>query len=133
MLLIANVKNERRKPLPENYEQLSLWEKLYCERSDIQSVTHLDFSARLQTVHKETNLKFHALITKFKEKTNFGLLINTSFNVRGEPPVCSPEDAYKCFMNTELDYLVMENYIFKKTDQPDWDNKNKWKENFMPD
>jgi carbamoyltransferase len=133
MLLIANVKNERRKPLPENYEQLSLWEKLYCERSDIQSVTHLDFSARLQTVHKETNLKFHALITKFKEKTNYGLLINTSFNVRGEPPVCSPEDAYKCFMNTELDYLVMENYIFKKTDQPDWDNKNKWKENFMPD
>jgi len=133
MLLIANVNEERRKKLPDNYQELDLWEKLYHERSDIQSITHLDFSARIQTVHKETNPRYWQLINAFKEKTGYGMVVNTSFNVRGEPIVCTPEDAYKCFMRTEMDYLVVNNFILKKTDQPDWKNKEKWMEKFKLD
>jgi len=133
MLLIAEVKESRRKKLPKNYEDLSMWERLYFERSDIQSVTHLDFSARVQTVHKETNPKFFNLINKFKEKTGYGILVNTSFNVRGEPIVCTPEDAYKCFMRTEMDYLVVNDFILVKEEQPDWENREKWMESFKPD
>jgi carbamoyltransferase len=133
MLLIAEVKKERRKPLPDNYNNLDLWEKLYYERSDVQSITHLDFSARVQTVHKETNLRFWQLINAFKEKTGYGILVNTSFNVRGEPVVCTPEDAYKCFMRTEMDYLVVNDFLLKKTDQPDWENREKWIVKFKKD
>jgi carbamoyltransferase len=133
MLLIADVKEERRKKLPKNYQELDLWEKLYFERSDIQSVTHLDYSARVQTVHKETNPRFWQLINAFKEKTGYGIVVNTSFNVRGEPIVCTPEDAYKCFMRTEMDYLVVNNFILKKTDQPDWENREKWIVKFKMD
>lgn len=133
MLLIADVKKERRKTLPENYNNFNLWDKLYFERSDVQSITHLDFSARIQTVHKETNPKYWELINKFKERTGYGLLVNTSFNVRGEPIVCSPEDAYKCFMRTEMDYLVVNNYILYKTEQPDWENREKWMVKFKMD
>jgi len=133
MLLIANVNEERRKKLPDNYQELDLWEKLYHERSDIQSITHLDFSARIQTVHKETNPRYWQLINTFKEKTGYGIVVNTSFNVRGEPIVCTPEDAYKCFMRTEMDYLVVNDFILKKTDQPDWKNKEKWMEKFKLD
>jgi len=133
MLLIADVKEERRKKLPSNYHEWDLWEKLYHERSDVQSITHLDFSARVQTVHKETNLKYWLLINAFKEKTGYGIVVNTSFNVRGEPIVCTPGDAYKCFMRTEMDYLVVNNYIVKKTDQIDWENRKKWMERFKLD
>lgn len=133
MLLIAEVKKERRKLLPDNYNELDLWEKLYYERSDVQSITHLDFSARVQTVHKETNMRFWQLINTFKEKTGYGILVNTSFNVRGEPIVCTPEDAYKCFMRTEMDYLVVNNFLLKKTDQPDWENREKWIVKFKKD
>jgi carbamoyltransferase len=133
MLLIADVKKERRRILPENYHELDLWEKLYYTRSDVQSITHLDFSARIQTVHKETNPKYWQLINTFKEKTGYGLVINTSFNVRGEPIVCTPEDAYKCFMRTEMDYLVINDFILKKIDQPDWENKEKWTVYFNKD
>jgi carbamoyltransferase len=133
MLLIADVKKDRRKTLPENYANLDLWEKLYFERSDVQSITHLDFSARIQTVHKETNPKYWGLINKFKERTGYGLLVNTSFNVRGEPIVCTPEDAYKCFMRTEMDYLVVNNFLLTKTDQPDWMNREKWMVKFKMD
>lgn len=133
MLLIADVKEERRKKLPENYHELDLWEKLYYVRSDVQSITHLDFSARIQTVHKETNPKYWQLINTFKEKTGYGIVVNTSFNVRGEPIICTPEDAYKCFMRTEMDYLVVNNFILKKTDQPDWENREKWMEKFKLD
>jgi len=112
MLLIADVKKERRKAIPDNYDELDLWEKLYHERSDVQSITHLDFSARIQTVHKETNPKYWQLINTFKKKTGYGVVVNTSFNVRGEPIVCTPEDAYKCFMRTEMDYLVVNHYLF---------------------
>jgi carbamoyltransferase len=133
MLLIADVKESRRKKLPENYHTFNLWEKLYYVRSDVQSITHLDFSARIQTVHKETNPKYWQLINAFREKTGYGIIVNTSFNVRGEPIVCTPEDAYKCFMRTEMDYLVVNDFILRKTDQPDWENRNKWMEKFKLD
>lgn len=133
MLLIADVNEERREKLPDNYHELDLWEKLYHKRSDVQSITHLDFSARIQTVHKETNPKYWQLINTFKEKTGYGILVNTSFNVRGEPIVCTPEDAYKCFMRTEMDYLVINNFILNKTEQPDWQNREKWIVKFQLD
>ncbi len=133
MLLIADVKEERRNKLPGNYHELDLWEKLYYIRSDVQSITHLDFSARIQTVHKDTNPRYWQLINTFKEKTGYGIVVNTSFNVRGEPIVCTPEDAYKCFMRTEMDYLVVNDFILKKTDQPDWQNREKWVVKFRLD
>jgi len=87
------------------------------ERPNIPTVNHVDYSARIQTVHKKTNPKYHALITKFKEKTNCGVLVNTSFNVRGEPIVCTPEDAFQCFMGTGIDLLVVGNYLLRKEKQ----------------
>lgn len=103
------------------------------QRSQFPAITHLDYSARIQTVHKETQPLFHDLLTAFKKRTGAGVLINTSFNVRGEPIVCTPEDAFKCFMNTDMDYLVIENFIFDKKQQPDWDQKEKWKLVFKND
>ena len=120
MLLVAPVHQRRRCPLPENSDQLGMWERLYQQRSDIPAVTHVDFSARIQTVSKHTNARLWELIRAFLEKTGCGLLVNTSFNVRGEPIVCSPDDAYRCFMRTEMDYLVMGNYLFAKSEQPVW-------------
>ena len=133
MLLIAEVNEKRRKELPKNYFGMNMWERLYYERSDVQSITHLDFSARVQTVHKETNPRYHQLIDTFRQQTGYALLVNTSFNVRGEPIVCTPEDAYKCFMRTEMDYLVVNNFLLTKTDQPDWENREKWMEKFKMD
>lgn len=133
MLLVAPVKIERRKVLPENYQDFSLWDRLYYLRSDVQSITHLDFSARIQTVHKETNPQYWELINEFKKLTGYGVVVNTSFNVRGEPIVCTPHDAYRCFMSTEMDYLVINNYLFSKTEQPDYENKDKWKLSFAKD
>jgi carbamoyltransferase len=133
MLLVAPVKKERRLEIPENYYDMPLWDRLYFNRSDIQSVTHLDFSARVQSVHKETNERYWELINSFKQKTGYGLLVNTSFNVRGEPIVCTPYDAYRCFMSTEMDYLVINNYVYTKTDQLDWENKDNWLVKFKND
>lgn len=133
MLLVAPVNQERRKVLPEGYHDMPLWDKLYYERSDVQSITHLDFSARIQTVHKETNPRYWQLINAFKKETGYGLVVNTSFNVRGEPIVCTPYDAYRCFMSTEMDYLVINDYLYCKTDQPDWENKEKWRIRFKMD
>jgi carbamoyltransferase len=133
MLLVAPVKEERRKHVPENYTSLPMMERLYVQRSDIQSITHVDFSARIQTVHKETNERYWYLINKFKEKTGYGVIVNTSFNVRGEPIVCTPEDAYKCFMRTDMDFLVINNYLFDKIKQPNWSEKHNWKEEFKLD
>ena len=93
-------------------------QRLYNQRSDIPAVTHVDYSARIQSVDSDINQRFHQLISKFKELTNYGILVNTSFNVRGEPIVCTPDDAYRCFMSTEMDYLVMGNYLFSKQVQP---------------
>jgi len=133
MLLIAYVNEERRNKLPDSYHDLPVWDKLYYKRSDIQSITHLDFSARLQTVHKGTNPKYWKIINAFKQKTNYGLVVNTSFNVRGEPIVCTPKDAYVCFMSTEMDYLVLGDFLLSKKDQDDWENKEKWKIKFKLD
>ena len=126
MLLVAPINDSIKKKLPNNYYDLSLWERLYTERSVLQSITHLDYSARIQSVHKETNLKYWELINAFKDITGYGIVVNTSFNVRGEPIVCSPYDAYRCFMSTEMDYLVINNFVYVKTDQKDWKNKEKW-------
>ncbi len=133
MLIVAPVKESRRKKLPENYNNLPLWDRLYTKRSDLQSITHLDFSARIQTVHKETNPRYWELINAFKDKTGFGLVVNTSFNVRGEPIVCTPYDAYRCFMSTEMDYLVINDFLYVKTEQPDWENRKKWRVKFKMD
>ncbi len=133
MLVVNPVKRERREALPDNFHELPLREKLYQTRSDIQAVTHLDFSARIQTVHKETNPRYWQLIRSFYEKTGFGLLVNTSFNVRGEPIVCSPYDAYRCFMSTEMDYLVINNFVYEKKKQADWQNRAKWVVKFKMD
>ena len=112
MLLTAPVAEKYRLPLPDNYHELSYFDKLYTPRSSLQAITHVDFSARVQSVSSHTNPKFHALLQAFKDLTGCGLLVNTSFNVRDEPIVCTPEDAYNCFMNTEMDDLVMGNYVF---------------------
>ncbi len=133
MLMVAPVKEEIRKPLPANYDSLSLWDRLYTERSSLQSITHLDFSARIQTVHRETNPNYHLLLTRFKEITGVGVLVNTSFNVRGEPVVCTPYDAYRCFMSTEMDVLVIGDCVYYKEQQPDWQNKEKWMVEFKMD
>jgi carbamoyltransferase len=133
MLLVHNVQEKRRKTLPENYRALPLMEKLYYLRSDLPSITHIDFSARIQTVHKETNPRYWTLIDQFKQQTGYGLVVNTSFNVRGEPIVCTPEDAYKCLMRTEMDFLVVGNFIFDKKDQPEWAEKDDWKDEFKLD
>ena len=125
MLLVAPVKESHRFPLPANYHDMSLWDKLYYKRSDIQSVTHLDFSARIQTVHIETNPRYWELINAFKQITGYGLVVNTSFNVCDEPIVCTPYDAYKCFMSTEIDYLVINDFVFAKKDQPNREDKEK--------
>ena len=133
MLLVAPVLESRRTKLPEKYEELPLYERLYFLRSDVPSITHIDFSARIQSVSRETNPKYWQLINTFKQKTGYGIVVNTSFNVRGEPIVCSPDDAYRCFMRTEMDYLVMGNYLFDKKEQPNWDKTDNWKEEFKLD
>jgi carbamoyltransferase len=121
MLLVAPV-NERRRNSSDTYEQ-DLLKRLYQLRSDIPAVTHIDYSSRVQTVHQDTNPRFHELLKTFSEITGYEVLVNTSFNVRGEPIVCTPDDAYRCFMSTEMDCLVMGNFLFRKEDQPnlkDW-------------
>ncbi|MFZ5448722.1 MAG: carbamoyltransferase [Thermodesulfobacteriota bacterium] len=133
MLLVAPVKEERRNPLPDGYENLELFDRLYHLRSDVPAITHVDYSARIQTVHKETNERYWRLIQAFKELTGCGLIVNTSFNVRGEPIVCTPDDAYQCFMRTEMDYLVLGDYLFTKTDQPAWQEAGDWRQEFELD
>jgi carbamoyltransferase len=133
MLFTAPVNQDRRNKLPDQFHDLSVRDKLYYTRSDIPSVTHIDFSARIQTVHKETNPRYWQLIRDFKELTGYGVLINTSFNVRGEPLVCTPDDAYRCFMSTDMDYLVINDFVYRKTEQPDWQTKEKWMRQFNTD
>jgi carbamoyltransferase len=133
MLLVQDVAEKIKKEVPANYHDLPQREKLYTVRSTIPAITHIDFSARIQTVHEQTNPKYHQLISAFKKLTGCPVIINTSFNVRGEPIVNTPEDAYRCFMRTEMDYLVIGNYVFVKKEQPDWTEKDKWKDKFILD
>ena len=117
MLLVDDVRKDKRIEMTKEEESLFGIDKLNIKRSSIPAVTHVDYSARIQTVHKNTNPKYHALITKFKEKTGCGVVINTSFNVRGEPIVCTPEDAFKCFMGTEIEMLAIGNCVLRKDQQ----------------
>lgn len=133
MLLVHPVNNSHRKPLPNDYNQLSVRDKLYQLRSDLPSITHIDFSARIQTVHQETNPRYWSLIESFRKITGIAVIVNTSFNVRGEPIVCTAEDAYRCFMRTEMDFLVVGNTLYDKTQQPEWLEKDGWKEEFVLD
>jgi carbamoyltransferase len=133
MLLVAPVKASLRIPMTAEQEQLFGIEKLNIPRSEIPAITHVDYSARIQTVHKETNPRYYDLISHFEERSGCSILVNTSFNVRGEPIVCTPEDAYRCFMRTEMDYLVLENYLLPKSEQIPWKQDDAWKNEFELD
>ncbi len=133
MLLVAPVRKERQNPLPEGYHSLSLYDRLYFLRSDVPAITHIDYSARIQSVNKEVHPKYWQLIDTFRQRTGYGVIVNTSFNVRGEPIVCSPEDAYRCFMGTEMDYLVMGDFLFKKEEQPHYADRDYWKQKYELD
>ena len=117
MLIVADVRKDRRRSMTPEEQALFGIEKLNLVRSEIPAVTHVDYSARIQTVHANSNPLFHRLVTRFKEKTGCPVLVNTSFNVRGEPIVCTPEDGFRCFMGNELDLLVVGNCILHKTAQ----------------
>ena len=133
MLLVANVREMLRKQVSVEDDQLFGIDKLNVLRSELPAITHIDYSARIQSVHKETNPKFHALLSAFDQLTGCGVLVNTSFNVRGEPIVCTPLDAYRCFMRTEMDSLVIGNMVFAKMDQPVWNEEGDWRETFELD
>jgi carbamoyltransferase len=132
MLLVADVLKSRRRRMSNEEEQLFGIDKLNVARSDIPAVTHVDYSARIQTVHAETNPRFHALIARFKEKTGCPVLVNTSFNVRSEPIVCTPEDAFRCFMGNEIELLVVGNCMLRKAEQNPA-LKIDYKDEFEPD
>ena len=133
MLLVAPVKRERQIPLTP--EQRTLWgiEKLNVPKSDIPAVTHIDYSARIQTVSRATNPHYHALISAFERLTGCPVIVNTSFNVRGEPIVCTPADAYACFMRTHIDYLVLGPFLLDKAAQPEWKETEDWRTRFQLD
>jgi carbamoyltransferase len=133
MLLVAPVLESHRKPMPANYSELPMMERLYHLRSDVPAITHIDFSARIQSVNRETNPRYWQLIKAFKDLTGCPIIVNTSFNVRGEPIVCTPADAYRCFMRTEMDYLVVGDYLFAKGDQPEYGDSGDWREEFELD
>ena len=133
MLLVAPVATALRIDMTEAQNQLFGIEKLNVPRSEIPAITHVDYSARVQTVHQRTNPKYHDLLSAFDDKTGCAVLVNTSFNVRGEPIVCTPEDAYRCFMRTEMDYLVLEDFILAKKDQPAWQETGDWRNEFELD
>jgi carbamoyltransferase len=133
MLLVAPVVGKRRIALRADQEALWGIDLLNVPRSDIPAVTHVDYSARIQTVHDDTNPRYHRLIRTFEEKTGCGVIVNTSFNVRGEPIVCTPEDAYRCFMRTEMDALVLENCVLLKSEQQPWLEGQDWRRTFTLD
>jgi carbamoyltransferase len=133
MLLVAPVTGDRRIAMTAEQEALFGIEKLNVPRSDIPAVTHIDYSARIQTVSREDNPPYYDLIQAFERKTGCPVIINTSFNVRGEPIVCRPEEAYKCFMRTEMDYLVMGNFVIAKTEQKQLVNDSDWRKEFQLD
>ena len=133
MLLVAEVKPELRLSLTDEQQQLFGIEKLNVPRSTLPAITHLDYSARIQTVHPQTNPRYYALLKQFEAVTGCSVVVNTSFNVRGEPLVCSPQEAYQCFMRTEMDYLVLENFLLAKSKQPQWVRDEAWQQEFELD
>ena len=133
MLLVAPVRDELRVPLTRHDRELTGLERLNVARSRIPAVTHVDYSSRVQTVSSRTNPRYHRLLKVFESRTDCAVLVNTSFNVRGEPIVCTPEDAYRCFMRTEMDFLVIDDIILSKPQQPEWVEDGSWKESIAPD
>jgi carbamoyltransferase len=133
MLLVAPVRENKRIALTEAQRGLFGIELLNVPRSQIPAVTHVDYSARIQTVHRETNALFHALLERFHQATGVPVLVNTSFNVRGEPIVCTPEDAYVCFMRTEMDVLAIGPFVLEKRRQPPWRESSDWRSQIAPD
>jgi len=133
MLLVAPVKQERQIPMSDEHRRLWGIEQLNVVRSDIPAVTHIDYSARVQTVTRDTNPNYYDLITEFDRLTGCPVLVNTSFNVRGEPIVCTPADAYRCFMRTNIDYLIVGPFLLDKTQQPEWKESEDWKREFQLD
>jgi carbamoyltransferase len=133
MLLVAPVVKSRRTELTK--EQESLWgiDLLNVPKSDIPAATHVDYSARVQTVHEETNSRYYKLLKAFEAKTGYGVIVNTSFNVRNEPIVCTPEDAYRCFMRTAIDILVLENCLLYKAHQKPLEGDDNWQQEFELD
>jgi len=133
MLLVAPVTESLRLPLPEDYSSLPLFDRLYYQRSSLPAITHVDYSARIQSISQKTNSRYWKLANAFYQRHGCPVLINTSFNVRGEPIVCTPEDAYVCFMRTEMDYLVLGNYLFDKQEQSTLKEQSDWRERFVLD
>jgi len=133
MLLVADVKKELQREMSAEEKQLFGIDKLNVVRSSITAVTHVDYSARIQTAHKDTNPRYWHMIDRFRQQTGCPVIVNTSFNVRGEPIVCTPLDAYKCFMRTEMDYLVLGNFLLDKTNQPEFHDSIDWREEFELD
>jgi len=133
MLIVAPLLERLRIEMNEEQKQLFGIDKLNVRRSEIPAITHVDYTARVQTVHAETNPRFHALLKRFRDRTGCAVLVNTSFNVRGEPIVCTPEDAWRCFMRTEMDYLVVENFLLTKADQPEFERDDSWQQEFALD
>jgi len=133
MLIVAPVRKDRQNLLPAGYYEKPLYERLYFLRSDLPAITHIDYSARIQSVSKRTNARYWELIHQFKEQTGCGVIVNTSFNVRGEPIVCTTDDAYRCFMRTEMDYLVIGNYFLDKKEQPALPDTGDWRKEFKLD
>ncbi len=133
MLIVAKLLSEHCSQMTDEEKQSFGIDKLKIKRSSFPAITHVDYSARVQTVHQSTNPQFHALLTAFFQATNCPILVNTSFNVRGEPIVCTPEDAYRCFMRTNMDYLVINNLLLEKSSQPQWVNDTQWQSEFELD
>ena len=133
ILMVAPVSEQIRTPMTPDEDKLFGIDKLNVSRSELPSITHVDYSARIQTVHRCTNPRYHALISAFQAKTGCGVVVNTSFNVRGEPIVCTPEDSYRCFMRTEMDYLVIENFLLHKPDQAKVASDEGWMNEFELD
>lgn len=133
MLLVAPVQEKRCMAMSREHQGLWGIDLLHVPRSDSPAVTHVDYSARIQTIHPETNPRYYRLLKTFAEKTGCGVVVNTSFNVRGEPIVCSPEEAYRCFMRTGIDVLVLENCLLYKTNQPLWVEDRDWRQEFSLD
>ncbi|XPV80800.1 MAG: carbamoyltransferase C-terminal domain-containing protein [Halarcobacter sp.] len=131
--MVSDVRDDKRLSLCDTEKNLEGIEKLKQKRSEIPAVTHIDYSARVQTVDKNTNKRYYHLLSKFDSLTSCPILVNTSFNVRGEPIVCSPKDSYICFMRTGIDILVLEDFILYKTEQDANDYDDNWKETFELD
>ena len=133
MLLVADVHKDKQLKMTKEQEGYFGLKKLNIARSEIPAVTHVDYSARIQSVSKQTNPRYHEMLTQFNDKYGCAVVVNTSFNVRGEPIVCTPKDAYLCFMRTEMDYLILNNYLLKKEDQKPLDNDSDWMSEFELD